>query len=108
MSSEQEPGRQINNTISIHKWIDFCAHPAGYTPSLVREFRANLYKPTLKMIFVRESSIPWNAVAINKLFNMSVRKDEHSVLAEDVDDAKVDLLVKNLCIDCAFWLVTKV
>ncbi|KAK8658455.1 hypothetical protein V6N13_036661 [Hibiscus sabdariffa] len=46
---------------------------------------------------------PWSIVVNNWLFKTTVSKDDHSFFATNFDDAKLFLMVKDLCVDGAFW-----
>ncbi|KAK5835584.1 hypothetical protein PVK06_011276 [Gossypium arboreum] len=77
VSQQQDLGKQVYKTISKFKWETFCTNPESYSPSLVREFYANLYDHELEFIFVQEGLIPCNAKKINELYNTKVDVDEH-------------------------------
>ncbi|KAL1134370.1 hypothetical protein V6Z11_A12G098800 [Gossypium hirsutum] len=88
ISPQQDLGKQVFKTISKLKWETFCTHPGSYSPSLIREFYANLYDHELEFTFVREGLIPWDAKNINELYNPKVDVNEHSEFIDGIIDEK--------------------
>ncbi|KAK5839236.1 hypothetical protein PVK06_008011 [Gossypium arboreum] len=84
----KEAKEQFHNNILKRNF-----HP-DYSPSLVREFYANLYDHELELIFIQEGLIPWDATTINEQYNTKVNVDEHSEFMDDITNEKCDLLTK--------------
>ncbi|KAL1062659.1 hypothetical protein V6Z11_D13G095500 [Gossypium hirsutum] len=95
--------KELQDLVSKLKWETFCTHLRTYSPSLVRDFYANLYDHELEFIFVRKGLIPWDATKINELYNTKVDADKHSEFIEDITDDKRDLLVTDLCAQGVLW-----
>ena len=69
----------------------------------MREFYANYDPAVPDSVYIRNQCIPFTAEDINRLYNLPDVEDTFFDTVDDLDDAKLDEILRTLCVEGATW-----
>ena len=87
----------------MHNWKYFYSHPDDACVPVVREFYSNLIEDYQDVVYVRGKKGPIGNKTINNYFGIKSEVDEHSEYVASTDEAEIDSILANLCVEGAEW-----